>query len=100
MDALSRDEETLTRGLPLRDLRHALPRDRSNRRRVILSLIKREDLQWVKDEETGERRLKLGWLAALGAWAAHYQRTGEDEARETYEQRITLDKRTIPPHLC
>ena len=75
VDALVSDAETLERGLPLDALRPFLPHDRSNRRRVVLSLIKRGDIERVDDQETGERRLKLTFIAGCAAW----MRKHEDE---------------------
>jgi hypothetical protein len=67
VDRLSADEQALQEGLPLWALRPVLPRDRSNRRRVIQSLKARGDVEEITDPETGERRLRLGWLVGLRA---------------------------------
>lgn len=67
MDALSVDEETIEAGLSLADLRGVLPSDRSNRRRVLRSLVARDEAEWVMETETGEPRLRLTWLARVAA---------------------------------
>ena len=90
MDALSRDEETLKRGLPLDALRPVLPSNRSNRRRVVESLIHRGDLEWVDDEETGERRLRLAWWSSLWAWRASRLPKSLEYERLTRESRLLV----------
>jgi hypothetical protein len=67
VDALSENEEVLKTGLTLSALRPALPRDRSNARRVIQSLFRRGDVERVTDEETGEERIKLEFFAGCAA---------------------------------
>lgn len=66
VDLLSADEQVLREGLPPEALRPVLGNDRSNRRRVIQSLIRRGDVEEIYDE-SGERRLKLHGMTALQA---------------------------------
>lgn len=63
MALLCADEHTVREGLPLAGLRPALGPDRSNARRIVGSLLRRGDVEWVSDPETGERRLRLTFLA-------------------------------------
>ena len=68
MDALCADDATRRDGVPLATLRSILPSDRSNRRRTIRTLIQRGDVEIVDDPETGERRLRMPFMAGLSAW--------------------------------
>lgn len=97
VDALVSDAETLERGLPLDALRPFLPHDRSNRRRVIASLIEREDVELVTDEETGEQHLRLAFPASLWAWARKQEDERRAEEKDTHDQWQTYDQWTIPP---
>ena len=80
---LSADEKTIKEGLSMRALQPALGPDRSNRRRVIRSLIRRGDAEVVSDPETGERRLKLPFLPAASALMRLRDTEGYDEALDT-----------------
>lgn len=65
VERLAADESTVLEGLPLRALRPALGSDRSNARRVLLSLTRRGDVEEVACAETGEARLRLTFRASL-----------------------------------
>lgn len=64
---LALDPERRAEGVPYSALRHVLAGDPSNRRRAVLSLIRRGDLEVVEGEqgEQGEKRLKLCFLTAV-----------------------------------
>ncbi len=68
VDLLAVDEATRLEGLPLAALRPALGPDRSNGRRVIRSLIRRGAVEWVTDDETGERKLVLGFWFGISVF--------------------------------
>lgn len=68
VDRLVADDAALKEGLPLSALRSVLPSDRSNRRRTILTLIQRGDVEVLTDPETGERRLRMPFMAGASAW--------------------------------
>ncbi len=67
VDALCADDRARKEGMPLAALRPILPFDRSNRRRVIRSLVRRGDVGIVEDDE-GVRRLKLRFGPLLREW--------------------------------
>ncbi len=67
MALLSADERAREEGLPPAALRRALGLDRSNARRLVLSLIDRGDAEWVTDPETGARHVKLTFWTCLAA---------------------------------
>lgn len=69
VEYLATDEQRRKEGVPLRALRPLLPADRSNRRRIIRSLLERGDLEIVRDDEDGESRYKLSfWTSAAWLW--------------------------------
>ncbi len=67
VELLSADERARSEGLPPAALRRALGLDRSNARRLVLSLIDRGDAEWVVDPQTGERRVKLSFWTSVAA---------------------------------
>ncbi len=81
-------------GLSLSALRPVLGPDRSNARRVILSLLARGDAQWIKHPETGEDRLRLGFWTHL---AAVFKRERYFDEPEPVKGHL-MDGRT--PHGC
>ena len=68
VDALCADDRARTEGLPLAALRPLLGSDKSNRRRVIKTLVRRGDVKVLAADETGERRLKMAFMAGLREW--------------------------------
>lgn len=99
MDALCADDRARTGGLQLDALRPLLGSDKSNRRRVIKTLVQRGDVDIVDDPETGERRLKLTFMACLQAmWKlsppSYGKRGDTDRAirEERREREAALDE--------
>lgn len=66
VERLGESEATILEGLSLADLRPSLPGDRSNRRRVLRSLVARGLVAWEMLEDEPPR-LKLTWLACAAA---------------------------------
>lgn len=91
---LSASEEVIEKGLPLRALRPALGRDRSNARRVLLSLIRRGDVEEVACAETGERHLRLTFPASLPIlWRLRHP--GDEDPLEEEEREWRREVETV-----
>ncbi len=82
---LSADERARSEGLPPAVLRRALGLDRSNGRRLVLSLIERGDAEWVTDPEKGERRIKPSFWTCV---AAQLKREPLDDEPDPLEEAL------------